>query len=313
MAKRKHRETQLGEAYWDAVYAAMEELSEKLECETSRCEQLTADAIRAAQPARKLSALDSGIEQWKKALCNSAVWYYHTSFKLVLNNSASRDQKSPGDVAYDDTVSVLSVFLRVNALDGEVERSDGRVRDFIRHACGDWRDVVDLLGDSGPFQLPSWAERRGFGAKLAGWPTPSQNPNHTLSSEYAERFIRDAQAKVTEGLLSALFRARREARIATGMRASSSLTEKLTPPYSDQNLNQLDPVNKKLASDPGGSIRYSEAAAHYDCTTKTIRQWIVKRKLFAGAKRGFVTNASIIELDKKIQSGRLRRPRMSSH
>jgi hypothetical protein len=240
MAKRNHRETQLGEAHWDAVYAAMEELSEKLESETSRCEQLTADAIRAAQPARKLSALDSGIEQWKKALCNSAVWYYHTSFKLVLNNSASRDQKSPADVAYDNTVTGLSVFLRINALDGEAESSDGRVRDFIRHACGDWRDVVDLLGDSGPFQLPSWAQRRGFGAKIAGWPTPTQDPNHTLSSEYAERFILDAQAKVTEGLLSMLSRARREARIVTGMRTSSSSQPEPAPTRGDRTLTSFD-------------------------------------------------------------------------
>jgi hypothetical protein len=223
---------------WHAVHidgqeAAIEEFWEQLQDVTSRCEESTASAVSAAQP-HQLSALDTGIEEWKRALCAAATGYFNTCLKLVLNNRADFvAEKKPTDVAHQATAKVLSKFLRVSALEGKEEGSDGRVRWFIRHVCGDWSDVlgpktlIELLeehesgGDSSDvvresatapvFQLPSWAARRGFGARLAGWPIPPLGG--TLSSEYAERFILDAEAKVTAGLRAALSRARRTATI----------------------------------------------------------------------------------------------------
>src|SRR5882672_11379249 len=105
--------------YDDAEVAAEEELEEDLWSQTSRCEQSTANAIRNAQPARKLSAFDSGIKEWKRALSESATRYYNTCFELALKSLADLGGNNAADFAYRAATTRLSVFLRLSTLDVE--------------------------------------------------------------------------------------------------------------------------------------------------------------------------------------------------
>ena len=104
-------------------------------------------AIWSAQPTAKLRALDAGIDEWEKALCAAAIEYYDTCFELGRRNKTDLGGKQPAEFAYGLTARALSTFLRVNALDGAEENSDGRVRQFLRRCV--------------------WATRRGCG-QLAG-------------------------------------------------------------------------------------------------------------------------------------------------
>jgi hypothetical protein len=190
MANR-NKLTRPTEAHVDAQLAAMEEYGDELQRESLRCELSTAEAIRAAKNAQKLSELHSGLEGWKKALCSSAARYYKTCFELGRRNMGDLDGKKPVNFAYERAAMGLSLFLRVSALDGEEESFDGRVREFIRHVCGDWSDLginfSDVLGDSAPtvvFRLPWWAVPRGIGARVLGPPMIPPNGDES-STRYA--------------------------------------------------------------------------------------------------------------------------------
>lgn len=178
----------------------MQEFSEELQQETSRCEHATTEAIRLAQPAQKLPALNAGLEEWKKALCASASTYYNDCFRIVLNHRDDLGGEKPADFADRSTSGFLSDFLRVRTLDGEEIDSNGRVRESIRHACEDSTDVGSDPAPGAPFRLPYWAPRRSFGTRL-----------YLSDSEYAEKFILEAEAKLTAALRAALSCAHRKA------------------------------------------------------------------------------------------------------
>ena len=212
----------------DAQIAAGELFIKKLESETSKSGVSTGLAIFEAQePSEKRRALDAGIGEWAKALCAAAVEYYDTRFELGRRSGANLDGKKPADFAYGLTARSLSIFLRVSALDGAEENSDGRVRQFIRDVCGppdvDVGNLPDLSLDPAPsqaFRLPSWAAKHTFGDRIARKPKPPSTG--TLSTEQAESVILAKQTMLTSGLLEALLDAYRKALISLGMSPSSS-------------------------------------------------------------------------------------------
>src|SRR5271157_1243075 len=141
----------------DAQIAAAESFNEELKRKTSECEKSTGLAIFEARPTEKLRALDAGIDEWAKALCAAAVKYYDTCFELGRRSGADLGGKQPAEFAYGWTDRVLSMFLRLNALDGAESNFDGRVRQFIRDVCGPPDVDVDNLPDFSFDPAPSQA------------------------------------------------------------------------------------------------------------------------------------------------------------
>jgi len=225
--------------HMDAQISAGELFIKKLKSETSKCGVSTGSAIFEAQePSEKRRALDAGIDEWNKALCAAADEYYSTCFELGRKSKADLDGKQPADFAYGLTARALSIFLRVSALDGAEENSDGRVRQFIRDVCGppdvDVDNLPDLSLDPAPsqaFRLPSWAAKHTFGDRIARKPKPPSTG--TLSTEQTESVILAKQTMLTSGLLEALLDAYRKALVTVGMGPSASATQEapivLTP------------------------------------------------------------------------------------
>lgn len=153
-------------SFWEALFVAQKLLMGysdgdlvgigELEREARACECSTREAIREAQLTEKLWAFHSGFEEWQKKLCASGTKYYKTCFRFSLDNRTELDVnlssiaaklgrtakiESPAEFARDFVAGDLSAFLRVTALEGEQKAreidSNGRVREFVRHACGD--------------------------------------------------------------------------------------------------------------------------------------------------------------------------------
>lgn len=192
------------EEYLDGHVAAVEDFSEELQNETLRCEKAAAEAIRLAQFDDKLSKLNAGLEEWTRRLCASVVRYYNTCFKIALNHRNDLGGEKPADFADRYSGRLLSNFLNVRALDEEEIDSNGRVREFIRHACENPPNGAPGPAPVNGFQLPYWATRRSLGSRIG-----------VSNSEYVDGFILKAEAKVTEGLRKALSRACRTAVIET--------------------------------------------------------------------------------------------------
>jgi hypothetical protein len=140
--------------HFDGQLAAMEVFSEKLQSETSRCEQAARDGIRLGEYDQKLPALNSWLEEWKNALCASASTHYYILFKIALSHRDRLDGKRPADFAYGLTTKVMSLFLGIGALDGKEIDFNDLVREFIRHACEDHTNVA-----GGPSPAPSTLRR----------------------------------------------------------------------------------------------------------------------------------------------------------
>src|SRR5271165_4545285 len=214
--------------HMDAQISAGELFIKKLKSETSKCGVSTGSAIFEAQePSEKRRALDAGIDEWNKALCAAADEYYSTCFELGRKSKADLDGKQPADFAYGLTARALSIFLRVSALDGAEENSDGRVRQFIRDVCGppdvDVDNLPDLSLDPAPsqaFRLPSWAAKHTFGDRIARKPKPPSTG--TLSTEQTESVILAKQTMLTSGLLEALLDAYRKALVTVGLSTAAS-------------------------------------------------------------------------------------------
>src|SRR5271165_5536521 len=245
----------------DAQIAAGELFIKKLKSETSKCEVSTWSAIFEAQePPEKRRALDAGIDEWAKALCAAAVKYYDTCFELGRRSGPDLDGKQPAEFAYGWTAKVLSMFLRLNALDGAEENSDGRVRQFIRDVCGppdvDVDNLPALSLDPAPsqaFRLPTWAAKYTFGDRIAG---KSKRPTTgTLSTEQTESVILGKQARLTARLLESLLDTYRDALITLGM--SPSPSSKQEAPIVVTQAKPLKPLPKQKHVDYS---RYMDAA-----------------------------------------------------
>jgi hypothetical protein len=94
--ERRNKFTRLTEEHVDAQVAAMEEFGDELQRETVRCEHSTAEAIRAAQNAQKLSELYSGLEVWKKALGASTTRYYKEQIASAMHRPRRASHVHPG-------------------------------------------------------------------------------------------------------------------------------------------------------------------------------------------------------------------------
>jgi hypothetical protein len=185
-----------------ALAVAQKRCFEELENESNRCLVVTWQAIYAAQPSNKLSALESGLNEWKKALCAQAIQHYETSVKL-----GNPDSESLLDTADRETKHVLSWFLRVSALDGGEEGRTGRVREFI------WRAFTGNPEFSVyrplKFKLPSLAGRRTLGERIAapriGQIAHAGKPvKNMLSVSQTDRFVKTAERRLLQGLHEAL-------------------------------------------------------------------------------------------------------------
>jgi hypothetical protein len=192
----------------------------ELENETLRCEHSTAQAILAAQPTEKLSAFYHGFDDLQEKLCAAAAKYYNACFELALRNGveldATRRINNPAEFARSLTSVDLSTFLRITALDGKEAReigSNGRVREFVRHACGDYFDVLPslLTGQNTIFRLPRWPTGRSFGSRIAQRPiTPANgDESSTLSVEETEEFILGVEETLIKNLRVAIADAHR--------------------------------------------------------------------------------------------------------
>jgi hypothetical protein len=200
------------EEHIDGMVVAIQHFKNQLQNKTTQCEQATTKAIRLAHSAQKLPALNAGLEEWESALCAAASTYYNDCFKIVLNHRDDLRDEKPADFANRSTSGFLSDFLRVRALDGEEIDSNGRAREFIRHACEDSTNVGSDPVQGTLFRLPYWVPRRSFGTRLY----------------LSDGFILKAEAKLTAELRAALSRAYDRAVIETAQtpapRAASAQT-----------------------------------------------------------------------------------------
>jgi hypothetical protein len=200
----------------------------RLQDETSKCESLTKRAILDAHDTEKLAVFGTGFGGLQESMCSAAVACYSDCFKLVEENRSECDAP-PAEFASSFTADCLSTFLRVTALDGAEEAreidSNGRVRWFVRHACGDWSDVYPikdgLPGQSAAFRLPQWFSWVWMArAKLAKrrWPNDYMvvPPTDPLSIEETEKFILEKQQMLIKELRDAVADAHREALIDSG-------------------------------------------------------------------------------------------------
>jgi hypothetical protein len=202
--------------------------------------------------------------------------------ELGRRNMDDLGGKKPADFAYERAATGLSLFLHVSALDRAEENLDGRVREFMRHVCGDWLDLwgnsSDVPGDSAPtpvFQLPWWAVPRGIGTRIGGSPMkpPNGDESSTLGIEESETFILGAQSSLTVALRAVLTRSHRKALIATGMSASSSpkkeppvapmatTMERLSTASEAEHLDTLSRLNRLFGSELWRAKADTSAAA----------------------------------------------------
>jgi hypothetical protein len=198
--------------------------------ETSQCESSTKRAILAANPTEKLTAFVSGFNEWQEKLCASATACYGELFQLAVSDRAQPDAP-PADFASSFTHACLSTFLRVTALGGAEEAreidSNGRVRWFVRHACGDYSDDYPSsyglsAGQSVGFRLPQYLSGvwrvRSMLAQRAGHPKGYTVPPATdrLSIEETEKFILEKEQTLIKRVRDAIAEAHREALIDLG-------------------------------------------------------------------------------------------------
>jgi hypothetical protein len=106
--------------------------------------------------------------------------------------------------------------LRVTALDGKEKAqeigSNGRVREFVRHACGDYFDVLPSLitGQNTIFRLPQWPTGLSFGSRLAQRPiTPANGDESSTLSKETEEFILGVEETLIKNLRVAVAHAHR--------------------------------------------------------------------------------------------------------
>jgi hypothetical protein len=160
-------------------------------------------AVRAARElwlGAPAGELQSSGELENEAYYCSVINYYNMCFELASNNRRELEG-SPAEFARSRTTADLSTFLRVTPLGGnerarEID-SNGRVREFVRHACGDYFDVVPSLvaEQSAVFLFPRWPAKRSFGSKIGQMSkalTPGAESN-TLTIEETEAFILSAE------------------------------------------------------------------------------------------------------------------------
>ena len=204
----------------------------ELDNETWDCECSTREAIRGAEPIKKLSALRHGVDELQEKLCASATGYYNKCFERALRNRAELDAtlsvvaaelgrtshvSNPAEFARTCTTADLSTFLRVTALDGKEKAqeigSDGRVREFIRHVCGDYSDVLvnPDAEQNVVFLLPRWPTGSGIGARMAQWWLPPANGDESspLTLGETEHFILGTEEILIKNLRRAIAHAHR--------------------------------------------------------------------------------------------------------
>ena len=137
----------------------------KFQSETLKCERSTKLAILYADPTQKLEAYEVGFSQLQEDLRGATLACHDDCFKFVEKNRS--ECKTPSaEFATSFTQDCLSTFLRVTPLNsGEEVReiaSNGRVRWFVRHVCGDWSDVFPDScglhhGELPSFRLQQWS------------------------------------------------------------------------------------------------------------------------------------------------------------
>jgi hypothetical protein len=254
----------------DAMHSIHEKLAIKIEKDARDCEISTREAILAAQPTEKRSAFHSGFDEWRDRLCASATEYYNNCFVIARKNRLQHDYllslakisstdklRSPTGFAKGLTEVEISAFLRVTALDREEPAreidSNGRVREFVRHACDDLSDGHPSLKteQNTVFRLPQsfdakWNIKVSL-SKLA-WRPPGQPPrtpaiddSGRLSVEDTEGFILGTEGLLVRKLRVVIAEAHREALIILGKIGTATevpskagadapnLTEKPTP------------------------------------------------------------------------------------
>jgi len=248
----------------DALCSIQEELAIKLWEDAQACEISTRDAVLAAQPAEKLSAFHSGFEKWGAELCASISEYYPDCFTIARKNRLQHDYllsplkisstdkfRNPAEFAKGLTEVEISAFLRISPLDrndpAREGGSGGRVREFVRHVCGDLSDVYPSLRteQNTVFRLPQWFDTKWNAkahlAKLA-WRPPGQAPRTptidesiTLSIEETEKFILGWEDLLVSRLRVAITTARRKARIVLGKTGIATWSSKTGASLSQNN------------------------------------------------------------------------------
>jgi hypothetical protein len=206
----------------------------RLQDETSKCESSTKRAILDAHDTEKLEAFDAGFSGLQESLCSAAVACYSDCFKLAEDNRSECDAP-PAEFASSFALKCLSTFLRVTPWDGaEAPReinSNGRVRWFVRHVCGDWSDnFPDTYGlrpgQNLIFHLPHylsgvWMVR----AKVATRRRVEAPATSLLSMKETEKFILDTEQTLIKRLRDAIADAHRDAVVET---PKAIVPEKLT-------------------------------------------------------------------------------------
>jgi hypothetical protein len=97
--------------------------------------------------------------------------------------------------------------------------SNGRVREFVRHVCGDYSDVVPGLDaeQNAVFLFPRWPSRRTFGSKIgqeSKAPTTGVESSTLIAKETTE-FILGAEETLVKNLRRAIADAHRKATVQT--------------------------------------------------------------------------------------------------
>ena len=278
----------------------------ELEKETRACETSTEEAIRSAEPTKKLPALRHGVDELQEKLCASATAYYNKCFELALRNRAELDTtlsvvaaelcrtapvSNPAEFARAWTTADLSTFLRVTALDGKEKAqeigSDGRVREFIRHVCGDYSDVLVLDPEAEQnkvFLLPRWPIGRTVGARMAQWWRPPANGDESgpLNLEETEHFILGTEEILIKNLRRAIAHAHRRALVdqANVLITTSSLSDtsmiaanvsengrtKPTPRRSNERIFRMSVIFKALDAGKTG-LDYCDFLGRHKLTT----------------------------------------------
>lgn len=244
----------------------------ELENETWDCECSTREAICGAEPTKKLSALRHGLDELQKRLCASATRYYNKCFRLALRNRTELDAtfsvvaaelgrtshiSNPAEFARAFTIGDLSTFLGVTEFDGKEKAQeigfDGRVREFIRHVCGDYSHVLVADPDAEKnktFLLPRWPTGRTVGARMAQWWRPPANGDESspVSIEETEWFILGAEEMLIKNLRRAIAHAHRLALV------DLANVVIITPSPSDMGVIAAN-VSQKASTKPINSRR----------------------------------------------------------
>ncbi|MGC2324178.1 MAG: hypothetical protein WA463_16215 [Terriglobales bacterium] len=162
--------------------------------------------------------------------------------------------------------------------------------------------IVDEVSDDGltmewrDFQLPDWFVPHLVEAGSIALGDTERRPDlfASLAVGIARRF---------ENRFKSLFKRLSEDAIIS----SATVPVRFAIPESksadgEPSTSSKDRIRKKIHDNPNGTVTIAQAAEYFDVAPKTIRAWIngdvSSRYLKSGAKRGTVTNESILRLEK---------------